>query len=165
MKKIAEHYFVIGEDEITEKMKMVKNGLYACGDDFFEIATVPTKKDVSTNNIRLILFIVTILLLSFAVLCVCNAITRFNVYFDYKDATANSNSSSILETLNKDIENIKAQAWIWLLGGIASALSGMIIAMQYHKKTTKFYATLIARGIVVRKNRTATVNDDSANKE
>jgi len=116
MKKIDEHYYLISEEEITNEMELVQEGLYVIKEDFYEIETksnnrphpittrnVATHHNVNTaaktnntgaqSNVRIALFIIAVLFISFAVLCLYNGITLFRVYHEVDKANNSVNNS------------------------------------------------------------------------
>ena len=82
MIEFGENYYLIGKDEVTSDMEQLADGLYKSGEDLYEV--ICDKKYTSTtqtnpNNTRLsaktsinysgICFVLSVLLLSFTVLC------------------------------------------------------------------------------------------------
>ena len=106
MKKINEHFYIISQDEITEEMESVKEGLYVIKNDFYEVEAMSTiqsetivtdeKKKIRTHTLsdRVVFFIVAILFLSLAVICFYNMANCIKVYNEIAKIKDNINGTA-----------------------------------------------------------------------
>lgn len=152
MKKLNEHYYAISKDEITKEMEYVGDGLYLIGEDFYEICDdaeaesittaktvarqqTPNKQVVSTVSTNkttnsTIYFVFSVLFLAFSVLCFYLSINNFVVYGNINDA--NYQLGGMLNSNATD--SLVRDGLLWLLGGIASIIIGIVSSVTYNNK-------------------------------
>ena len=145
MKKINEHFYIISQDEITEEMESVKEGLYVIKNDFYEVEKMSTIKSniITTNETRkirahalsdrIVFFIFAILFLCLAVICIYNMANCIKVYNEVAKIKDNINGTAFNTYFGQTADEIWKNSWMWFLGGIASFVVGTLLSFRYHK--------------------------------
>ena len=155
MKQINEHYYTITNDEITSDMEYVEDGLYLIGEDFYEVCdntmagnehvskdiklqqmhikrTVSTQSGKSHSNLTMY-FVLSILFLAFSVLCFYLSTVNFITFGEINDIK--NQLEDILETvINFQSTDKFRDGFLWLFGGIASIVIGIVLSVSYNKK-------------------------------
>ena len=145
MIEIYENYYLISKEEITTDMEPIADGLYKIGEKLYEVTDKkndsPDSPQESSNKqtgvitstgYLTIFFICSVLLLSFAVLCIY---VGANHIVNYESVMNQGNQLGALdEILVDESSDLLRNGVLWILGGAASLILGSLAALFYHSQ-------------------------------
>lgn len=149
MIEIDKNYYLIDETEVTDKMELLSEGLYQADGNLYEVAKGGKSNSAiqqKTNNGQTgtvtsydsldfsatIIFVLSILLLAFSVLCLYIGI---NYLVQYGQSGQLGMAGEIIAN---DVRNLRRDGVLWILGGAVSLILGGLLALIYNLKKMNY---------------------------
>lgn len=148
MIKIDRNYYLISEEEVTDKMELLSDGKYQLDGNLYEVINKEEESSVTSqkssyNQSRAstsysvdfsmaAIFILSALLLAFAVLCLYLGISDLVYYWKVVNESGQIGAAG--EIIADGVEKYLRDGVLWIVGGVASLILGSLSALIYNTR-------------------------------